>query len=183
MIDFSKPVRFRGKHAAYIQFLCTERGSKREGGVNVFSRVMDAYLVSIIVGIKYNNTALIDDSEIDATSIFGNSKQYVGKKISSSDINSETIHASQNTLNYLYRLAMLNNRESKTDQEKIADAFKSDDNDDKISRNIEIMNSYSRGGLELLYDRFSKCVGDENEILMNQLELYDELSGFDFPDE
>lgn len=183
MIDFSKPVRLRGKHAAYAQYLCTERGQKREGGVNIFSRVMDVYLVSIIVGVKYNRTALIDESEVSASSIFSNSKEYVGKKISSSDINAETVHASQNILNYLYRLAMLNNRDGKSEQEKIADAFKSDDNEEKISRNIEIMNSYSRGGLELLYERFQNCNGDEDEILRNQLELYDELSGLEFLEE
>ena len=179
MIDFSKPVRFRGKHAGYAQYLCTERGQKREGGANVFSRVMDVYLVSILVGVKYNKTALIDDSEIDATSVFGNLKEYLGKKISSSDINSETVHASQDLLNYIYRIVMLNSKDKITDEERIANAFKSDGNEEKISRNFELLNSYSRGGLEILYDRFKSCNGDEDEIIRNQLALYDELSGFD----
>ena len=106
MIDFSKPVRFRGKHAAYAQYLTREQMQKRADGVNIFNRIMDAYMVSIIVGLRFNRTAPVDDSNIDASEIFGDSDQYKGKKISSSNINAETVHASQNELNHIYRLVI-----------------------------------------------------------------------------
>lgn len=176
MIDFSKPVRFRGKHAAYVQFLSTERGQKRIGGVNIFSRVMDAYMVSILVGVKYNQTALVDETEIDATTIFGPTKEYIGKKITSSDINAETVHDSNMLLNYIYRITMLNAKNKPSAEERIENAFKSDGNEDKTRLNIELMNSYSRGGLEILYDKFKNLREDKQEILRAQLELYDELS-------
>lgn len=180
MIDFSRPVRFRGKHAAYAQYLSKERMTKRENGVNIFDRIMDAYLVSILVGLKFNKTAPVDESDIDASEVFGDFPQYKGKKISSSDINAETIHASQELLNYIYRIAMLNEQKRNlSDEEKIANAFKSDSNQEKIDQNIELMNSYARGGLEVLYSRFEGLAGDENAIMAAQLELSDELGGYE----
>lgn len=180
MIDFSKPVKFRGKHAVYAQYLSKERGKERIGGVNIFSRIMDAYMVSILVGLRYNQTATIDESELYAKDYFGNAKEYGDKTISSSDINSETIHASQDLLNYIYRIVMLTeNVRNISEEEKIANAFKSENNPDKIDKNIELMNSFARGGLEILYDRFHGLSGDEDEILRMQLELYEDLSGIE----
>ena len=177
MIDFSKPVRFRGIHAAYAQYLSTERGQKRLGGVNIFSRIMDAYMVSILVGLKYNRTAPTDEGEVMAVDYFGNSKEYVGKKIGSSDINSETIHASQNQLNHIYRIVMLTEDvRGLNEEEKIANAFKSDNNPEKIEANLELMNSFARGGLEVLFERFLGLADDEDEVLRMQLELFDDLS-------
>lgn len=176
MIDFTMPVRFRGKHAAYVQYLCTERGQKREGGVNIFNRVMDAYLAAIIVGLKYNRTAPVDDSIVKASEIFGKVKGIQDKKISSSDINAETVHGENDLLNYLYRLVMLcENERNLTAEEKIANAFKSEGNQNKIKDNIELMNQYARGGVEILYERFAGLAKDEQEIAMEQLNLFDEL--------
>lgn len=176
MIDFSKPVRLRGIHAAYAQYLSTERGQKREGGVNVFSRIMDAYMVSILIGLKYNRTAMEDESEVLAKDIFLVSRNNEDKKISSSDINSETIHASQDKLNYIYRIVMLNEDVRKlSDEEKIANAFKSENNPEKIEDNIKLMNSFARGGLEILYERFQGLANREDEILQTQLDIFEEF--------
>lgn len=179
MIDFSKPIRFRGRHAAYAQYLCTERGQKREGGVNVFSRVMDVYLAAVIVGLKYNRTASMSDEEIKVSDVFGKKAPNGSKKISSSDINSETVHSEQERLNYLYRLVMLcEDERDLSDEEKIANAFKSEGNEGKINDNIELMHKYARGGLEELYDRFKGLADDEDEIFSAQLELFDELGDY-----
>lgn len=180
MIDFNKPVRFRGIHAAYAQYLSTERGQPRLGGVNIFSRIMDAYMISILVGLKYNRVASVDDSEVYAKDIFGNHNEYGDKKISSSDINSETIHASQILLNYIYRIVMLSeNVRMLNSEEKIANAFKSENNPAKIEANLELMNSFARGGLEVLYERFQGISNDEYEILRIQIELFDDLGCVD----
>lgn len=178
MIDFSRPVRFRGIHAAYAQYLSKERGKKRIGGVNVFTRIMDAYMVSILVGLKYNRTAPFSESDVNMKDIFGNQKEFGDKKISSSEINSDTVHASQNQLNYIYRIVMLSeNIRDLSEEEKIANAFKSENDPEKIEKNIELMNSFARGGLEILYDRFHGLSNNEDEILRIQLELFDDLSG------
>lgn len=175
MIDFSKPVRFRGRHAAYAQFLSTERGSKREGGVNIFRRIMDCYMVSILVGLKHNRTAEIDDSVILVKDIFGENVENANSKITSSDINAETIHASQIKLNYIYKIVMLTEKKrGLSDDEKIANAFKYDNNAEKVEKNLELMNSYARGGLEILYQMFDETHG-ETEIINRQLELFDSM--------
>ena len=183
MIDFYRPVRFLGIHAAYAQYLSKERGKKRIGGVNIFSRIMDAYMVSILVGLKYNRTAPLSESDLYMKDIFGNQKEFGDKKISSSDINSDTVHASQNQLNYIYRIVMLSeNTRNLSEEKKIANAFKSENDPERIEKNIELMNSFARGGLEILYDRFQGLSNDEDEILRIQLELFDDLSGMDKDD-
>lgn len=174
MIDFSKPVRFRGIHAAYAQFLTTERGTKRIGGVNIFSRIMDAYLISILVGLKFSRVEKVDETEVLSTDIFGDYEEYKGKTIKSSDIPAETIHASQSVLYYIYRIVMLNeNERNLSDEEKIANAFKSDSNQEKIDQNIELMNAYARGGLEILYERFRSCSNDIDILAEQYLLLKD----------
>ena len=184
MIDFSKPIRFRGTHAAYVQYLCTERGKPREGGVNIYSRVMDAYMAAVIVGLKYGKTANHNEEVVFASEIFKNTKENQNKKLTSSDIGAETVHAEQTTLNYLYRLVMLCEKErGLSDEEKISNAFKSEGNQKKIDDNIEMMNRYARGGVELLYERFRGLAGDDLEIAMAQIALFDEISGYDLDED
>ena len=62
-----------------------------------------------------------------------------------------------------------------SDEEKIANAFKSDNNEEKLAQNLELMNSFARGGIEILYDRFSS-LSSEAEILQEQLALFDEMN-------
>ena len=179
MIDFSNPIRFRGRHAAYAQYLATERGKAREGGANVFDRIMDVYLAAVIVGLKNNRTAVANDEVIMASEIFGKTAENEGKKITSSDINAETVHSEQRLLNYLYRLVMLcENVRGLSDEEKIANAFKSEGNQKKIVDNIELMNQFARGGVEILYQRFQGLANDRLELLEAQKELFDELGGY-----
>ena len=177
MINFNSPVRLRGKYAAYAQFLSTERGQLREGGVNIFNRVMDAYLYAILVGLRYERTSLVDDAEIIADDIFHNNDK--NTKITSSNIDSSTVSDSNVLLNYIYKIVMLNEQErGLTDEEKIANAFKSEGNEQKITDNINLMNKYARGGLEEMYERF-EGLKDEKEIRKKQVELLDDVAGID----
>lgn len=78
--------------------------------------------------------------------VFDNSKEYGDKTLSSSDINSETMMASGKLLNYIYRIVMLNeNVRGLNDEEKIVNAFKSENDEQRLKDNIELMNSFSRG--------------------------------------
>lgn len=177
MIDFSRPVRFRGSHAAYAQFLCKERGKDREGGANIFNRVMDVYMVGIIVGLKYGRASVANEDVLLYKDIFGKNKEKGNEKITSSDINAETVHSEQEHLNYLYRLVMLCENERKlSDDEKIANAFKSEGNEQKIEENIELMNKFARGGVEILYERFSQANDSEILRLQEELAFFDEFS-------
>ena len=40
------------------------------------------------------------------------------------------------------------------------------------------MNSFSRGGLEVLYEKFKGLSDDDNEIMREQLNLFDEMSDY-----
>ena len=178
MISFNRPIRLRGIHAAYAQYLTTERGQKRPGGVNIFLRVMDLYMVSILLGLHYNRTASLDDSEVELKTVFGGNSSLGDKKIASSNIEADTVFASNKSLNHIYRVVMLNeNVRGLSDEDKIANAFKSEGNQAKIDSNIELMNSFARGGIEILYERFQGLSKDEDEVLRVQFEILDEIYG------
>ena len=68
--------------------------------------------------------------------------------------------------------------EQLNDEEKIANAFKSENDEQRLKDNIELMNSFSRGGLEILYERFQGLSGKDDEIREAQLELFDDMSGY-----
>lgn len=179
MIDFNSPVRFRGIHAAYAQYLSTERGQPREGGVNIFSRIMDAYLFAILVGLRFERIASVDETEIITEDVFNNNDK---SPINSSNIDVSTVRESNPLLNYIYKLVMLNETQRNlTDEEKIANAFKSEGNTEKIKENIDLMNKYARGGLEVMYERFAG-LKDEKEIRKAQVELLNIISGIEFND-
>lgn len=111
--------------------------------------------------------------------VFDNSKEYGDKTLSSSDINSETMMASGKLLNYIYRIVMLNeNVRGLNDEEKIVNAFKSENDEQRLKDNIELMNSFSRGELEILYKRLQGLSGKDDEIRETQLELFDDMSGY-----
>ncbi len=136
-------------------------------------------MVSILVGLKYNRTAPMNSDAIYYKDVFDNSKEYGDKTVSSSDINSETMMASGKLLNYIYRIVMLNeNVRGLNDEEKIANAFKSENDEQRLKDNIELMNSFSRGGLGILYERFQGLSGKDDEIRETQLELFDDMSGY-----
>lgn len=179
MILFNSPVKFRGKHAAYVHYLSTDKGQKRDGGVNIFSRVIDAYMISILVGLKYNRTAQLDQSTIYYRDVFDNPKECGEKTVSSSDVSSETVYSNRERLNYIYRIVMLTeNVRGLNDEEKITNAFKSENDEQRIKDNVELMNSFSRGGLEVLYERFKGLSGNDDEIMKEQLRLFDDMSDY-----
>ena len=62
-----------------------------------------------------------------------------------------------------------------SDEEKIANAFKSENNPEKIEDNIKLMNSFARGGLEILYERFQGLANREDEILQTQSDIFEEF--------
>ena len=128
-------------------------------------------MVSILVGLKYSRTAPMNSDAIYYKDVFDNSKEYGDKTVSSSDINSETMMD--------YRIVMLNeNVRGLNDEEKITNAFKSENDEQRLKDNIELMNSFSRGGLEILYERFQGLSGKDDEIRETQLELFDDMSGY-----
>ena len=140
--------KFRGKHATYAKFLATERGSEREDGLNVFIRVLDVYMVSAVMGIMYGKRSQIDESNSDT-----------------SDIQAQAMIKEQEQLMYLYRLILLCDESSGlSEQEKISRAFKTDGDEDAVRKNLVLFNSYVLGGIEILYERFKDCYGNDSEI-------------------
>ena len=173
MINFYRPIKLRGSHAAYAWYLSKNKGSIREGGVNIFNIIIYAYMFAVLVGLKFNATSEIDDSTVLLANVF-NGK--VEGEVTSSDIPADTVSDNQKQLNYIYKLVMLTeNERDLSDEEKISNAFKSEGNQEKIDDNISLMHKYARGGLEIMYDRFGGLT-DIRGIQKAQLELLEDVS-------
>jgi hypothetical protein len=156
-VDFQE-FRFRGRHAEEVQFLCTERGQKRDNSVNLFRRVIDVYMVAAIMGLRYGRKENVDDSNMSASST-----------VPQSAMNTE----SQN-LDFLYRLILLLDRsEGLSEEERIDRAFKSDTDKRAVEKNMELFNSYVRGGVDVLYEQFSKDADSIGDLMIDYLNFID----------
>lgn len=154
--------KFRGKHATYAKFLATDKGSERKDGLNIFNRILDVYMISAIVGLIYDRRSQIDNSVKD-----------------SSDIEAQQMYKEQEKLMYIYRLILLlDTSTGLTEQERINRAFKTDDDENQIKKNLELFNSYVLGGVEHLYDVFSNSYGNEDDIMNEMLSFVETFNNY-----
>ena len=101
---------FYGKHADYVTFLCKDKRSNLENGLNLFETKIELYILAPIVGIIYNRKSAIDNST--------NSK---------STIQLQQIKNYEDDLIYVYRMIMLlDERENISYEKRIDRAFRSD---------------------------------------------------------
>ena len=161
---FNGDYKFRGKHALYVKFLTTERGQLSEDKAIIFERIVDAYMISALVGLRQNRRSKIDDSINE-----------------SSTINYGTLQSESNKINYIYRVIMLCDKsQGLSEKERIDRAFKRDTDKKAIEENMRLFNSYVLGGLEFIYEMF-KNFRDQNEKdvedkMMNIIQLLQYMS-------
>lgn len=130
---FDKEYKFFGKHATYCRFL------KDEGIIKTFREV---YLISTVIGFLNNTCSPIDKEE----------------KVQEASILPSELMQQKDNLTFLYRIIML----TKEDDGFSIDDYKNrafrddvdDENPEKVKKNMELFNSYSRAGVEILYDKF-----------------------------
>lgn len=138
---FRGKISITGKHSTYLRKLTTYTSfsndpTKEDIALRVFEKNINAYIISTIIGLKFNKKSPIDNSLNEA----------------STNIVTETLYNDKNaeTLEYLYHMVILLDDTTLTEKERIERAFSTDEN--IIKQNKEIFNSYFRGGLELLYN-------------------------------
>ena len=155
---FEKEFEFKGKHATYCRFL------KDNGIISTFR---DVYLISSVIGFLNGAKADIDDEKDE------------NKKVQSASIMATELTQQQENLTFMYRIIMLlDDKPGFSIQDYQNRAFRDDADDEhpeKLKENMELFNSYVRGGLEILYDKFKDCE-DVNEYSNTLYELVNDFA-------
>lgn len=154
---FTSDIYVRGKYASWLKFLSekTEKNDKSEKVAGVFKRDIDVYMTAAIIGLNFG---LRKDSDNSADT---------------AKIHVDTVLKEQNNLIFIYRIAMLiDNSTGKNADEKIDRAFKTMGNPE----NMELFNSYVRGGIEWLYEQFTTETTTKDEYLAKIFEIVDSFN-------
>lgn len=128
---FEKDLKVSGKHSLYLSDLKEAK---------VFPTYREIYTVCAAIGYLYGLKAPADYSEnVKASTVFASD-----------------LIAQRSNLRFLYRLIMLTDDKEGFELDDYKNrAFRDDaieDNDEKMKENMEIFNSYFRGGLEKVHE-------------------------------
>lgn len=130
---FENDYALTGKHATYVKSLVN--------GAKLYKRYIDVYMNGAVFGLLHNRTAPVDKDSSDRARIYADAF---------ANCRMECV--------FLYRLVILLEKSSKLESpERIDRAFRDDANEDdpeKLKQNLELFNSYVRGGIEEIYEEF-----------------------------
>ena len=149
---FEKDLKITGKHSILISELKDS---------NVFPTYREIYTISTAVGYLFGEKVAADRTE----------------NVKPSTIFASDLAAQKPNLRFLYRLIMLTeDQEGFTLDDYKNRAFRDDaieDNEDKMRENMEIFNSYFRGGLEKITDLLKDCDTPKERVNEIYSFLYD----------
>ena len=154
---FTSDIYVRGKYASWLKFLSekTEKNDKSEKVAGVFKRDIDVYLTAAIVGLNFGLRREADNS------------------LDKAKIHVDTVLKEQDNLTFVFRIAMLvDNSTGLNADEKINRTFKSPD----TPENMELFNSYVRGGIEWLYEQFTEGTTTKDDYLAKIYEIVDSFN-------
>ena len=148
---FDSDFTINGKHATITKhFVKTAR---------LFPANVEVYKCAVVFGLLYNTTAAVDTDSEDDT-----------------DIPAGVLIKHRDELMFLYRLVMLlDTKSGLTDAEKADKAFRDDadpNGADKVAKNMQLFNSYARGGLEVMYSLFLDGCHTEEEYVRKAREVF-----------
>lgn len=151
---FDKEYTFKGIHAEYVNNLTKEFDN---AGHSLFNRNYDVYLLAPIIGFLYQRKSNVDsNNEYKPTKIFG-----------------QTLYENKDDLMFNYRLIMLLDVKNEPNAEKRIDkAFRGEN----AQSDIELYESYVRGGVEVLYEKLMQGVNNPENYTVR---LYEFLEEFD----
>lgn len=135
---------FVGKHKDYVDKLWTQ-GKVQE---SYFRRLVDLYAIAAIVGLKIKRRS---PEERDESGV----KRTVQMK---------QLNENYQTLIPIMRLILImDDSRDMTFEEKLESAFAIPEDGETYKANMELFNSYSRGGIEYLYEKLVLRVPDVDE--------------------
>lgn len=135
---------FVGKHKDYVDKLWTQ-GKIKE---SYFKRLVDLYAIAAIVGLKAKRRSPEekDDSGMKRT------------------VQMKQLNENYQTLITIMRLVLImDDSRNMTFEEKLESAFAIPEDEATYKANMELFNSYARGGVEYLYEKLVLRVPDVDE--------------------
>lgn len=135
---------FVGKHRDYVDKLWTH-GKIQE---SFFKRLVDLYAIAAIVGLKANRRSPEerDDSDIKRT------------------VQMKQLNENYSTLLPIMRMILImDDSRGMTFEEKLESAFIIPEDEITYKTNMELFNSYARGGVEYLYEQLVLRAPDMDE--------------------
>lgn len=176
---FENDYAFYGKHASYIKFLSKKDKEDRDDDTDlvvradIFERYIDVYMNAAIWGLLYGRTAKRD------------------KGTDRARIYADTFSRERDNCVFLYRMVMLLDKtENVSADEKVERAFRYDAEPDKkelFKNNMELFHDYIRGGIEIMYERFTDGCITRDDYLNKTYEVLvtfkKEIEGISYEDE
>ncbi|MBQ3444572.1 MAG: hypothetical protein IJG33_15170 [Selenomonadaceae bacterium] len=172
---FEMDYTINGTHATRLKFLAKKNARDVDEPDNpqaakIFERYIDVYMNAAVWGIYYRRKAKTEKSKDTAA------------------IRADAFIRERETCIFLYRLVMLlDDSENLTQTERIDRAFRYDtlpDKADELKKNLELFHDYVRGGIDLIYEKFTDgCMTREDylERTFNIMtEFKSELDGIDY---
>jgi hypothetical protein len=152
---FDKQYEFQGKHAEMVYALRSDSSGSERPAESLFRRFIDVYLIAPLVGFLYSRKAPVDsESKAEPRSIFA-----------------ETIIGEKERLTLNYRLIMLLDGRREFDINiRVGKAFREID-DDLVKSNMDLYDSYVRGGVEVLYEKLIGTAKTEEEWIGNMMDF------------
>ena len=169
-----------GKHAKFLKFLAKKNarddGNDSANSAKIFERYIDVYMNAVVFGLRYSHRAKRDTESKDR---------------------SDTAHILANAFIreranciFLYQMVMLlDDSTNLTLDEKINRAFRVDSlstNSEDFQKNMELFNEYVRGGIEIMYKKFTDECYTRVEYLDRTFEIIkdfqDEIDGVSYSD-
>lgn len=152
---FDREYSFKGSHAKKVKLLT---GQFNEHSTSkIFTRNIDVYIASPIIGFLYGRTSDLNNEANESAKIMG-----------------DRVIKSKEDLKFNLRLILLLDEKYESDEkERIDRAFKFFGSDKTMKQDLELFESYVRGGVDVLYE---KIIEPNNEFIIN---LYDFLEEFD----
>lgn len=135
---------FVGKHRDYVDKLWTQ-GKIQE---SYFKRLVDLYAITAIVGLKAKRRSPEEKDESD-----------VKRTVQMKQLNENY----QTLLPIMRMILIMDDSRKMTFEEKLESAFLIPEDEDTYKANMELFNSYARGGIEYLYEHLVLRAPDVDE--------------------
>jgi len=176
---FENDYTITGKHATYLKYLAIKNSKEAVGeevnfSARIFERYIDVYMNAAIWGLLYSRTSKRDSSSDDRARIYA-----------------DAFANERENCVFLYRMVMLLDKSVElTPEERVDRAFRYDtqpEKEDLFKQNMELFNDYVRGGIELMYERFTDGCTTRDDYLSKTYEIMTafkkEIEGMSYEDE
>lgn len=160
---FESSYKFKGKHATIVKFLNkqTKQNNSSANSINIFNSAVEIYTIAPLIGVAYGRLSNEDKETNDETNIFA-----------------DAMITHKANLEFVFRLVMLADETSglTTNDQKIERAFKQDEKKENSVSNMNLFNSYARGGIEWLYEQITEKASNQDDYMQNIQNLVEKFS-------